>query len=375
MNIIKKFNMKNNIYLCVIVVLISGIIALYMSNYAGIVNKPIVVSPDSTLRQIAQSNDIPVKKILHILSHDDPSIWKVSRNQPIRTIAIDSDVVGAAVAHIKEEFSPIRDAVKFIFLAFYLSFILLFIFNLKNMGKARIIILICTVFIFGIAFGATPNPMESLVKIFKLFNEMEGEGKMLISIFLIFSIFSLIGSKFICSWGCPIGSLQECLFNVMEYRSKHSIRIPFWLYSMLRIFIFGVFLALLFGFGNGIVYGFKDFVIYHHVNYFKIFNFYELAKIALYTLPVFITLSLFIFRPFCHFICPFGLYSWLLENIAINRIHIDTKKCIQCEKCVNVCPTNAMKDIYNKKVYFRADCWSCGKCKDICPVDAITYTR
>jgi hypothetical protein len=61
MNIIKKFSMKN-IYLCVIVVLASGVIALYMGNYAGIVNKPIAVSPDSTLRQIAQSNNIPVKK-------------------------------------------------------------------------------------------------------------------------------------------------------------------------------------------------------------------------------------------------------------------------------------------------------------------------
>jgi NAD-dependent dihydropyrimidine dehydrogenase PreA subunit len=265
--------------------------------------------------------------------------------------------------------------VKLIFLAFYLSFILLFIFNLKNIGKARAIVLICTVLIFGIAFGATPNPMESLVKVFKLFNKMEGEGKILISIFFIFTTFSLIGSKFICSWGCPIGALQECLFNVMGCRSKHSIRIPFWLYSMLRMFIFGVFLVLLFGFGDAVVYGIKDFVVYHHVNYFKIFNFHELAKIALYTLPVFIILSLFIFRPFCHCVCPFGLYSWLLENISINRIHIDTEKCIRCGKCVNVCPTSAMKDIYNKKVYFLAECWSCGKCKDICPVGAITYAR
>ena len=85
--------------------------------------------------------------------------------------------------------------------------------------------------------------------------------------------------------------------------------------------------------------------------------------------------SLFIYRPFCQFICPFGLYSWLLENISIKRIKIIEDKCIKCEKCVKTCPTQAMKGIYEKKrKHFLPDCWSCGACIEACPTDAIKYS-
>lgn len=120
--------------------------------------------------------------------------------------------------------------------------------------------------------------------------------------------------------------------------------------------------------------GIKDFVIYHHINYFKIFNFGGLAVVALYSLPIFILASLFIFRFYCQLICPFGLYAWLLENIAINKIKIIEDKCIECRKCVKDCPTEAMKGIYeNERKYFLPDCWSCGVCIETCPTNAIKY--
>ncbi|MBN2541735.1 4Fe-4S binding protein [bacterium] len=65
----------------------------------------------------------------------------------------------------------------------------------------------------------------------------------------------------------------------------------------------------------------------------------------------------------------------MLENIAINRIRIIRAKCIDCEKCVKACPTEAMKGIYKKKrKVFLPDCWSCGACIEACPTDAVIYT-
>ena len=90
----------------------------------------------------------------------------------------------------------------------------------------------------------------------------------------------------------------------------------------------------------------------HHVNYFKIYHFDDLTKVALYSLPVFVIASFFVFRPFCQFVCPFGLWAWILESLAINRIKIDRDKCIQCNKCVESCPTQAMKGIYQDKRKF-----------------------
>jgi len=131
---------------------------------------------------------------------------------------------------------------------------------------------------------------------------------------------------------------------------------------------------LFFGFGTGVIHGIKNYVIYHHVNYFKIFHFHDIAKVAFLGLPLFVITSFFVFRPFCQFICPFGLYSWILENFAANKIQVDPDKCTGCRQCVEVCPTEAMKDILSKRrKWFLPDCWSCGKCVGQCPTKAITY--
>lgn len=139
---------------------------------------------------------------------------------------------------------------------------------------------------------------------------------------------------------------------------------------VVRLVFFVVFIMLLFGIGLDI----KNYVIYHQVNYFKLFRPANLAPFALYSLVVLVLASFFVFRPFCQFICPFGLWAWLLQNIAINKIRIERDKCIDCKKCEKACPTGAMKAIYeNKRKHFLPDCWSCGKCIDVCPTDAIKY--
>ena len=92
------------------------------------------------------------------------------------------------------------------------------------------------------------------------------------------------------------------------------------------------------------------------------------------TFPIFIVASFYIYRPFCQFICPFGLYAWLLENTAMYKIKINENQCTKCQKCVDRCPTEAMKGIYEKKRdYFLPDCWSCGECIEVCPENAVKY--
>ncbi|MFC1566666.1 4Fe-4S binding protein [bacterium] len=267
-----------------------------------------------------------------------------------------------------------KNILKYILWAIHLSFIITIILKGKAIRAKRKIILIFTIIVFGIFFGATPNPMESIVKLFKMFNKMGGDPQILWPSFIIFTLFSIVGSKLICSWGCQLGALQESIFNIPIYKKKYNFKIPFIISLVIRMLVFTAFLTLLFGFAYGMVYNVKKFVIPHHVNYFKVFNFRELAVIAFYTLPILIIASLFIYRPFCHYICPFGLYSWLLQNISIKKIKINNSKCIECRKCISACPTEVMGKIYEtKNRYLLPDCWSCGLCIDSCPVDAVEY--
>lgn len=282
---------------------------------------------------------------------------------------IDSNQIRDALEHIKGEGKPILDVLKYILWAIWISLILIFILARKIIKKFRVVILLLTVVVFGLLLGTEPNPMESLVKLFKMLNNMEGGPKGIIVGFILFSLFSVLGTKLICSWGCQLGALQESIFNIPIFKRKYKYQLPFAITLTVRLILFVLFFFLLFGIALGI----KNFVISHHINYFKIFNL-DLAPFAFYSLPIFILASLFIFRPFCQFICPFGLYSWLLENLAINRVRIIEDKCIKCLKCVEDCPTHAMKGIYEKnRNYFLPDCWSCGICIEVCPTDVVGY--
>lgn len=331
--------------------------------------KSVYFSEQATLKELARKNNVPVKEILHHLSHEDYTYWQLPRNKPLAQLAIDPAIVKHALEHESED-NPIFDILKFIFWAVLLAVVVLYILKKKNIEKLRLIAMPLAVLIFGVTLGDSPNPMEATVKIFKLFNKMTGEPAIVVITFILFTLFSIWGAKLLCSWGCHLGTLQESLFNIPIFRKKYKFQVPFVVSLVSRLVFFVVFIVLLFGIGLDI----KNFVIFHQVNYFKLFRPANLAPFALYSLVVLVLASFFVFRPFCQFICPFGLWAWLLQNIAINKIRIERDKCVDCKKCEKACPTGAMKTIYeDKRKHFLPDCWSCGKCIDVCPTGAIKY--
>jgi polyferredoxin len=361
--------MKKNVVLSILLVAVTLCLSLYMNWNSFGAKSALKFSEEMTLKQLSQENTVPVKEILHILSHDDPKAWDLPKDVPIRELKTDPSGIRSVIEHIKEEEKPELEVVKYVLWSAWLSLVLLLVLSRKRIKRIRIPLLILTAATFGLLLGATPNPMEAVVKLFKMLNQMEGGPKVLITSLVIFTLLSLLGSKLICSWGCQLGALQESLFNVPLLKKKRKFQLPFVLTLVLRLVLFVLFFFLLFGIALGV----KNFVLFHHINYFKIYN-WDLAAVALYTLPLFVLMSLFIYRPFCQLVCPFGLYAWFLENLAINRIKITEDRCIKCESCVRNCPTQAMKGIYQaKRRYFLPDCWSCGVCTEVCPTNAIKY--
>lgn len=250
-----------------------------------------------------------------------------------------------------------------------LAFVLRYILTLRNrerIHRIRVIVLAAVFLIFGFLWTASPNPMESVVQLVKSLAGLQPKYHFALGVFLIFAVLSVIGPKFLCSWGCPLGALQETVFNLPVLRKK-KLQTPFLPSMIVRAVLFIVFLLGIFVFDGGRS-------IFRHVNYFRVFTPPDLVPVALYTLPVLFILSFFMFRPFCHWICPFGFISWFLEKVSLNRIVVDKKTCIDCKLCVKACPTKAMGGILDEKNRLaQADCWSCGKCVSECPKDSITF--
>lgn len=75
----------------------------------------------------------------------------------------------------------------------------------------------------------------------------------------------------------------------------------------------------------------------------------------------------------CGTYCPFGAFQSFTNKISPFRVLIDNKKCIDCNKCIKVCPTFSLtkESLFKGKTCIT--CTLCGKCIDECPKNAVSY--
>lgn len=80
-------------------------------------------------------------------------------------------------------------------------------------------------------------------------------------------------------------------------------------------------------------------------------------------------------RGYCYF-CPLGTVLSLFAKIAGQKITTDNTRCVQCNKCNDICPMSI--DIKGKAVdgHIVQDikCVGCGHCVDECPTNNLRYS-
>ena len=80
-----------------------------------------------------------------------------------------------------------------------------------------------------------------------------------------------------------------------------------------------------------------------------------------------IVLSVFIWRPFCKYLCPLGALYGLMNRVSLYRGRVDETACVRCGACASVCRMgiDPVKEINS------AECIRCGDCARNCPAHAI----
>ena len=173
-------------------------------------------------------------------------------------------------------------------------------------------------------------------------------GLGLVGIFLLVCL-SLIFGRVFCAHMCPARAIQELLSGLplpkFEIRDR---RIP----NAVRMVAFVVLVA-------GALLSINTFE-YIGVSHF----FATIFSVAAVVFIAIIILSLFVYRPFCTFLCPYGLVFSVTSRFGKFRLK-RTEDCIDCGKCEKVCPTcEAGRD--DRKT----ECYLCGRCIEVCPKDS-----
>jgi polyferredoxin len=76
-----------------------------------------------------------------------------------------------------------------------------------------------------------------------------------------------------------------------------------------------------------------------------------------------LAIGLFIGRPYCRYLCPYGALLSLLSRISWRGVTITPDKELDCGLCEEACPYGAIKDFRA----VRSACLFCARCFNTCP--------
>ncbi|MFC1530154.1 4Fe-4S binding protein [Gemmatimonadota bacterium] len=235
-----------------------------------------------------------------------------------------------------------------------------------KMNKTLRIVLMTLIFIIfgGIVIGVHPSPVCATTKplVYGLRNPF-------LAMLIFIGAVSLLANKSFCAMACPGGALQELIYRLpLKKRKNRKPKVAFRVSNTVRSIMAGLYLLL------AIVAGIS---IFEYINFFEIFHWtIPEGTLLLITLGLVITavliVSAFLYRPFCYFLCPMGLLTWLVEQIGLSRINLDRATCTDCQICVHVSPCPSVEGILEGKK-IRGDCHLCGDCIESCPEDSLSF--
>ncbi len=329
----------------------------------------IVIEKNMTIAQIGKVNglsNIVLKNAFQLQSKED--LQKKFYETGITIEEAKSRIIKSFVLQSEDASKDWKKiAAKFVLWIAFLIFIFTLIRKKKIKTKLRNRLYFIAFVLFGIVLGADPSPMGTIKDNFVLLGSFHVIFPPRVVALFVMLLMVVLVNKFICSWGCQLGTLQDLIFRINKDKNGKpviaKVKIPFVMTNTIRIIFFLVFAVI------ALVWAFD---IIEPVDLFKIFKPSALGIIGIIFAAIMLSLSLIIYRPWCHLLCPFGLVGWIAEKISIIKIKVNYEKCIACGACVKSCPSTAMEAIIKHKKTI-PDCFSCASCIESCPVDAIEF--
>jgi len=227
--------------------------------------------------------------------------------------------------------------------------------NQKLNNKLKIILLSISFIFGGIILGGVPNVVLVIQNIFAdiIFPNR------LVSLLIRISIFlglTLIFGRIFCGYVCPLGAVQELASMIrfkpkLDYNRRYKKKKTYLRWGFFAIYAIA-----------SLVWGLELTLFMNPINGFLIFwtplNIMIFVAFLIFLLTIII--SIFIYRPYCRFFCPFGALAFLFGKVSPLKIR-RTPYCTDCGICEKICPTLEGFEFSTK-----AECYYCNRCMEFC---------
>jgi ferredoxin len=141
--------------------------------------------------------------------------------------------------------------------------------------------------------------------------------------------FAMFFGRTFCAGVCPLGAVQD-IFALRPISLKPWIR---YLLGIIPFLYLG--LAILFS-ATG-----SDFIVCRYDPFVGFFRHNGSAFMFLIG-GMLLVIGIFIARPYCRFLCPYGVLLNLVSRFSNKHVSIAPTSCINCKLCENACPYDAI---------------------------------
>lgn len=164
-----------------------------------------------------------------------------------------------------------------------------------------------------------------------LFDKSQAIPVTVVAIFMLPLMFTLFFGRTFCAAVCPLGAMQELV-------AVGKTRVPSWLDHALGLVPY-IYL------GVAVVFAATGtaFVICRYDPFIAMMRMSGSVNMLIFGACLLI-LGVFVGRPYCRYLCPYGGILALLSKVAKWHARIPPEKCIQCRLCVDSCPYGAIQE-------------------------------
>lgn len=194
------------------------------------------------------------------------------------------------------------------------------------------------------------------------------------------AIIGLLVGRFICGWLCLFGLIQELLYKIptpkltVPEKPDQILRYLKYLILLVLVFLLPFFYRSQYGVGEpffckyicpvGTLEGGVPLVL---LNSMLRGALGWLFRWKFLLLLLCVAASIFIYRPFCKYICPLGAFYGLFQKVSLIRMRVDREACVDCGTCAKTCKMNVDPHTTPNS----NECIRCGACTKACPVHAL----
>jgi NosR/NirI family transcriptional regulator, nitrous oxide reductase regulator len=148
-------------------------------------------------------------------------------------------------------------------------------------------------------------------------------------------VFTLFFGRTFCAAVCPLGAVQEVA-------AVRPVNVPAWLDQALGLLAY-VYL------GAGVLFAATGtaFVVCRYDPFVGFFRSFFRAGVSANMLILglcFLVAGIFIGRPYCRYLCPYGVILGLVSKVSQWHAKIPPDDCIRCRLCEEACPYGAIRE-------------------------------